>query len=233
MRVFFRNIIFALALSALWACSRGGLHTEVDRSVFPVKGIDVSAHNGIIDFAAARADTVQFVLIKATEGTDFSDAMFDRNHSAASKAGLKVGAYHFFRFDSPGHLQAYHFLSAVEGCWLDLPLAVDVEEYGNPEGYGPERVAEELRAMADVMEACGRRVMVYTNKQGLERYVQPAFPDSLPDIWLSSPSGRPAEEGWVLWQHSHQGAVAGLRGPVDLNTYAGSAADFERYCSER
>lgn len=225
MRAFWRHIIIALAMTALWCCSRGSLHTEVDRSVFPVKGIDVSAHNGIIDFAAAKADTVSFVLIKATEGTDFSDAMYDRNLQAAAKAGLKVGAYHFFRFDSPGHLQAYHFLSEVEGSWLDMPLAVDVEEYGNPAGIADDRVADELRAMVDVMEACGRRVMVYTNKQGLERYVMPAFPDSLPDLWISSPSGQPAD-GWDLWQHSHQGTVAGLHGPVDLNTYAGTAADF-------
>lgn len=232
MRGLWRNIVVAAVAAAVCGCVRGALHTSVDRGEFPVKGIDVSSHNGNIDFEAAKADTVTFVLIKATEGTDFSDAMFDRNHQAASKAGLKVGAYHYFRFDSPGHLQAYHFLSAVEGKKLDMPLAVDVEEYGNAEGCDAGRVADELRAMADVMAACGRRVMVYTNKQGFERYVEPAFPDSLPWLWISSPSGRPARGGWTLWQHSHQGAVEGLRGPVDLNTYAGTDADFESWLSE-
>lgn len=232
MRKYWRNIVVMAAAAALSCCVRGSLHTSVDRGEFPVKGIDVSAHNGVIDFEAAKADTVAFVLIKATEGTDFSDAMFERNYKGARDAGLKVGAYHYFRFDTPGHLQAYHFLSAVEGKRLDMPLAVDVEEYGNAEDFEASRVAAELRAMADVMAASGRRVMVYTNKQGLERYVEPAFPDSLPWLWISSPSGRPAREGWTLWQHSHQGTVRGLRGPVDLNTYAGTVADFESWLAE-
>lgn len=217
---------------ALASCGGGGLHTSVDRAVYPVKGIDVSAHNGVVDFAEARADTVSFVVLKATEGTDFSDALFERNYAEAKGAGLKVGAYHYFRFDTPGHLQAYHFLSAVDGMSLDLPLAIDVEEYGNAAAGNASAVADELRAMADVVESCGRRLMIYTNKQGLERYVRPAFPDSLPALWISSPSGCPAVGGWTLWQHSHQGRVRGLRGPVDLNTFAGSADDFERWIGQ-
>lgn len=221
-----------MAAAVLQACTGGALHTDVDRAEFPVKGIDVSAHNGLVDFSAAKADSVEFVLLKATEGTDFSDAMFERNYQAAKDAGLKVGAYHFFRFDSPGHLQAYHFLSELEGCSLDLPLAIDVEEYGNPEGFSDNHVADELRAMADVLAAGGLRVIIYTNKQGLDRYVAPAFPDSMPALWISSPSGRPSAKGWTLWQHSHKGRVLGLRGPVDLNTFAGSDADFERWLKE-
>lgn len=213
---------------AMWSCQSSPLHTDVDRSVYPVKGIDLSAHNGHVDFAQAKADSVEFVILKATEGTDFCDAMFATNCDAAHSAGLMVGAYHFFRFDSPGHLQAYHFLRAVQGRSIDLPLAIDVEDWQNAEGVPDNEVISQLRVMADVMRAAGYHVMVYTNKKGLASYVEPAFEGSLP-VWLSAPTGCPAHDEWSLWQHSHEGAVNGANGPVDLNTFNGSRADFEAW----
>ena len=70
---------------------------DVDRFRFPVAGIDVSKHNGNIDFEQVRDDDYQFVFIKASEGKTYRDEAFERNYQGAREAGLKVGAYHFFR----------------------------------------------------------------------------------------------------------------------------------------
>ena len=75
---------------------------NVDRYRYPIAGIDVSKHNGDIDFNQVRDDDYQFVYIKASEGMTYKDDAFDRNYRAARKAGLKVGAYHFFRKNRTG-----------------------------------------------------------------------------------------------------------------------------------
>ena len=79
---------------------------NVDRYRYPVAGIDVSKHNGDIDFDEVRDDDYQFVFIKASEGKTYRDDAFDRNYSGAKAAGLKVGAYHFFRKNRSGQEQA-------------------------------------------------------------------------------------------------------------------------------
>lgn len=106
-------------------------HVSVDRNRYPVKGIDVSYHNGDIDFNAVAADTVSFVYIKATEGGRWQDSCFARNFDAARAAGLSVGAYHFFRFEVSGLRQAYNFLEGLQGRRPDLPVAIDLEEWKN------------------------------------------------------------------------------------------------------
>ena len=88
----------------------GGLfyfHTfSPDRGKYPVRGIDVSHHQGPIDWQRVAADDVAFAVIKATEGGDHVDDAFATNLREARAAGLAVGAYHFFTFCRPGGDQA-------------------------------------------------------------------------------------------------------------------------------
>ena len=87
----------------------------VDRFRYPVAGIDVSKHNGDIDFNQVRDDDYQFVYIKASEGMTYKDDAFDRNYRAARSAGLKVGAYHFFRKNRTGQEQADNLIGVIKG----------------------------------------------------------------------------------------------------------------------
>lgn len=224
-----RLALFMTVLLALAACSGGQRHYDVDRSEFPVKGIDISGHNGSVDFAKAKADSIDFVYIKATEGIDFCDVMFARNCKGAKAAGLKVGAYHFFRFGTPGHLQAYHFLSTVGQYDLDLPLAIDVEDWYNDEGVDDSEVREQLRVMVDALASNGMRVMIYTNKEGYGRFVDSFFPDV--DLWICSLGAKPPTGDWAVWQHSHCGKVSGIETPVDVDAFCGSRADFDSWLS--
>lgn len=219
-------ILSAILSLSLASCSLGNRDYHVDRAEYPVKGIDISAHNGTIDFDRVRADSVTFVLMKATEGMDFCDAMFDRNAAAAHSAGLKVGAYHFFRFETPGHLQAYAFLTAVGNARVDMPLAIDVENWKNADGVPREEIVNQLSQMVNVLREAGYRVMIYTNKDGYEDYVKGNFDDM--DLWLSALGVEPAAD-WVLWQHSHCGLIDGIDGYVDINTYAGGREEFARW----
>ena len=67
------------------------------REVYPVRGVDVSAHQGVIDWEVLSEQGIEFAFIKATEGATFADERFAYNYAEAARCGLRVGAYHFFR----------------------------------------------------------------------------------------------------------------------------------------
>lgn len=203
-------------------------HLEVPRAEYPVKGIDLSAHNGAVDFRAVAADSVDFVYLKASEGNTFRDGSFADNYDRARAAGLPVGAYHFFRFECEGEAQARNMLQAVSYRRLQLPLAIDVEENGNGAGFDPDAVREEVLKMMEYLRQSGYRVIVYTNKQGLAQYVPQDKGDG--GLWICSFTNPPLPGGeWVLWQHSHRGHVRGVDGLVDLNTFNGDRSAWRKW----
>lgn len=194
-------------------------HVEVDRNVYPTRGIDVSAHNGEIDFDRVAADSIRFVYIKASEGGSWRDASFERNYSKATEAGLHVGAYHFFRFDVEGWRQSVNLLRALGHKTLTMPVAIDVEEWGNPAPVSTDHVVDHLRSMIELLRQNGREAVIYTNKNGYYRFIRGRFDDV--DLWICSFTTPPMPENrrWTMWQHSHTGIVDGVPGPVDLITF--------------
>lgn len=223
--------VLALAVARL----TGGAepHVDIDPARYPVRGIDLSAHNGVPDFDSIAAAGIDFVYLKASEGISFRDPAFMRNYVAARRAGLKVGAYHFFRFDRDGTRQAANFLDAIGGCRLDLPPAIDVEEWGNPAQVATPIIVERLRAMNAVMKGQHGRMVVYTNKNGEARIVRNALASDSVELWICSFTDPPlSRRPWRLWQHSHRGRVAGVEGDVDLNTFNGSRDDWQQWLAQ-
>ena len=221
--------IFGVAFIRI--CDSRRPHVEIERERFPVMGIDLSAHNGDVNFDKIVADGVDFVFLKATEGTSFRDPKFRQNYTEARKSGVKVGAYHFFRFDCDGYEQGRNFLSTVDSLSLDLPLAIDIEEWGNPLDYSTEKVVETLRGMIFALEGSRHKVILYTNKKGYSRFVRGRF-DELP-VWVCSFTDPPiTSDKWMLWQHSHQSRVDGVNGDVDLNTFNGDSISWERWLAD-
>lgn len=209
-------------------------HVELDRSEYPLLGLDLSAHNGPIDFARVKDEGgVDFVYLKATEGTDFRDSAFIRNFDGARAAGLDVGPYHFFRFDKDGTAQAMNLIATLNGRIIDLPVAIDVEEWGNPAQVPTELIIERLEAMRAHLLAAGIPSLIYTNKNGYSRFVRHRIPDA--DIWICSFTDPPigASVNWRIWQHSHKGRIPGIRGVVDLNTFNGDILDYRLWLKQQ
>lgn len=188
---------------------------------YPVRGIDISAHNGRVDFDAVRNAGYAFVMIKATEGAAFNDRMFARNYANARNAGLAVGVYHFFRFDADGYMQALNLANALKGRPVQLPVVIDLEEWTNPEMVPTDTVVNHLRTMLSHLRRRGYRTMLYTNKQGHRRFVQGRLEEE--PLWLCSLSGIDGADtpSPALWQYSHRGSLEGVDGPVDLNVFCG------------
>lgn len=219
----------ALVAAGVWAY-RNFMSSPpfVDPERYPVRGIDVSRHNGMMNLDAAAADGIDFIFIKASEGETYHDPNFRINYDKARHAGLKTGAYHFFRFDCDGVPQARNFLKAICGRKLDLDPVIDVETAGNKQ-VDPDVVKDRLRAMAEYMNLSGHHVIFYTNKESYE-IVRDAVPGAT--LWICSFNRIPIDAEWTFWQYDHHGRVAGIRGDVDLNTFVGSRSDWERYLSE-
>ena len=226
--------ITAVAVAGV-ACYRlmsGGLaHVELSAERYPVRGLDLSAHNGVPDFDSIAAAGYTFVYLKASEGVSHRDAAFMRNYLAARRAGLLVGAYHFFRFDSDGARQAANFLGAISSAELQLPWAIDIEEWGNPVETATAIVAERLATMIAMVAPRRGAGMIYTNKNGDARFVRGHYDDDdMIDLWICSFTDPPlTRRPWRIWQHSHSGHVPGVSGKVDLNVFNGDASTWHSW----
>lgn len=199
----------------------------VDETKYPVRGIDVSRHNGKIDFEKVADAGMDFVFIKASEGETHRDTLFNENFDGASKAGLKTGAYHFFRFDCDGVEQAVNFLSAVDGRVPEMGLVIDVEKAGNPPGIAPDLVRQRLISMVEYMNLLGHRVMIYTNIDGYYEYISEILPGY--PLWICRFQENPINTEWTFWQYDHHGKVNGVKGDVDLNAFCGSRQEWEKF----
>lgn len=192
----------------------------VDREKYPVMGIDVSSHNGIIDYSAAATDEVEFVWIKATEGETFKDKQFYVNYENAGKAGLKRGAYHFFRFDKDGVEQAMNLLETIGDRELEMGVAIDIETSGNPENVDEAVIRQRLASMVDYLNLRGLAPTLYCNKKDFFLLLKDSFPGA--SLWICALSEDQISADCTFWQYSHKGSIKGVKGLVDIDVFGGS-----------
>jgi lysozyme len=190
---------------------------------FPVRGIDVSHHQGAIEWPRVAAANIHFAFIKASEGGDHLDTRFEENWREADKARVVRGAYHFFTFCTPGEVQADHYLDVVPPALDVLPPAVDIEFAGNCKAWtSVEDIRRELRVLLSRLEAAwGRPPVLYLTSESEERIVRGHF-DEFP-VWIRSVFFRPGGPNptWLFWQYTDEGEIPGIETPVDLNVYRG------------
>lgn len=227
----FLIVAAALGFAGFWSWTEYiSTPPYVDTNRYPVRGIDISSHNGNIDFKKVKDSGYEFVFIKATEGGDYKDANFKTNYREAGHVGIKRGAYHFFRFDRDGVDQALNFIRTVGKHKLELGLAIDVEEEGNATGIPEDTIKERLQTMIDFLNLMGYRITLYTNIQGYEKYLLNTFAGQ--PLWICSFSSTPVDAEWTYWQYDHHGRVPGVEGDVDLNAFYGSTTDWENVCQQ-
>lgn len=191
----------------------GGIALGADE----VMGVDVSAHQGEIDWEKVASDGYAFAYIKATEGADYTDSTFSANWDGARAAGVTPGAYHYFTLCSSGEEQAEDFLAAAPPDDSALPPALDLEFDGACEERpgGVDAQAEIDAFTAKVEEAWGRRLLIYSSSEWRSHYGLPVT-DPRPD-WLFSAGGRPPQADWAVWQLRFDGKVSGIEGGVDID----------------
>ena len=231
-------LVFA-AGGLAWAVSTGLLQVNhPSRSDFPLQGLDVSNHQGPVDWATVRRQGFSFVYVKATEGGDWSDGRYVEHTAGARAAGLRVGAYHYFTFCRDGAEQGRHAVDVVRPQTRpgDLPLVVDLEFGGNC-AHTPTvaELDQEFGAFDAVVRAAfGRPPVLYVTEDFRRRYVDGAAARGSAlaghRLWIRNTLGRPSGgcERWAFWQYANGGRVDGVEGGVDLNAYCGDPASADR-----
>ena len=195
-------------------------------SHYPVRGIDVSHHQGPIDWPRVARSGISFAFLKATEGGTHVDENFRENFEEARAAGVAVGAYHFFTFCKSGAEQAANFIAAVPHEAGTLPPVVDIEFGGNCAARPTvEEFGKELGDfLSQVEQGFGQRAIVYLAGDAVESYGN-AVPDR--PRWVRSIVWPPMGQEWLVWQYHNAGRVDGIDGVVDLNVLQGDRQTLE------
>ncbi|MBI4855924.1 MAG: hypothetical protein HY818_04190 [Acetobacterium woodii] len=200
-----------------------------------VKGVDLSAYQGEIDWKLLAEQNIDFAFIKATEGKDYVDEQFKTNWEKSQKTELKVGAYHFLSYETTGKEQAANYIKNVTVTDKNLPPVVDLELYGiyeaNP--LPKEQVKVILDEFLKEMESnYGVKPIIYTTQRIFNMYIGTDYKDY--KIWIvdldnSWPDTLPNGEKFTFWQYSHRGMLDGYNGDetfIDMNLYKGTYAEF-------
>jgi lysozyme len=213
-------------------------------------GIDVSHHNGRIDWQQVVDSQVTFAIAKATEGNSFVDPAFDYNWVEMRRKRIVRGAYHFFRPAIDPIAQAKNFLRLVGNTIhsSDLPPVLDFEAY-------PTYVREEflsidvkersarVKAWLDYVEDATDRVpMIYTNYSSWHEMMGNTDSFSRHPLWIahyrvdkpSVPANNWGGKGWAFWQTTERGGIPGVedgKESTDFNVYRDYPNDLKNRLS--
>lgn len=193
-----------------------------------MKGIDVSSHQGLIDWAKDKAAGIEFAIIRAGYGKYESqvDSRFEQNAFGALSAGLHVGVYWFSYATTPDEAKEEARLCAdtiapYKGKF-DFPVYFDYEydseRYSKEQGITPTQELREALAEAfcTEIEAQGWRAGVYTNNDYLKNRWRLEALDKW-EIWLADYTGGP-DVSCGMQQTGSTGKINGISGNVDTDT---------------
>ncbi|MBQ4140823.1 MAG: glycoside hydrolase family 25 [Clostridia bacterium] len=206
------------------------------REEYPVTGVDVSTYQGSIDWETLSSQEIDFVFIKATEGSSLVDPRFSENFAKAQEQDLAVGAYHFFSYDSSAEAQAQNFINTVIPFDGMLPPVIDLEFYGkyDKEPAGRSFVDEQLGLFIKAIEDhFGMNPIIYATERSYDLYLSGAYEKY--DIWIRDVYFDPAlSDGreWTFWQFTNRGRLKGYSGKekyIDMNVFNGTRDEFDEY----
>lgn len=189
-----------------------------------VLGIDVSHHNGVVDWKKVAGDGYKFVYLKLTEGKSYVDKTTYNNYIAAKNAGLRVGFYHFAHPTNDPIAEVDFFLKKLGEMKADLPHCLDLEESN---GLSKAKVAAfALKWMEYMQKRTGITPLLYTGYSFMGNFTNAMakYP-----LWVARYSGSNRVKGfdtpgsstiwrsWAMFQFTDSGKVAGIKGNVDIN----------------
>lgn len=201
---------------------------------YEIHGIDISHHQGDIDWAELRdkgvinKSPIRFIMIKATEGSTQIDENFIDNFYQAREYGFTRGAYHFYSVHTSARQQAAFFIKNVKLENGDLPPVLDVEH--KPKDQSDADFKASVLAWLDIVERhYGVKPIIYTYYKFKMRYLSDPVFNQYP-YWIAHYYVDKVEyKGeWKFWQHTDVGKLPGIKGNVDFNIYNGSYYDLRK-----
>ena len=206
---------------------------------YPVRGVDVSEYQGEIDWEKLSNQNIDFAYIKATEGSSYTDERFQYNYQNAITTSLKIGAYHFFSFDSDAISQSENYIKNVPKDMNLLPPVVDIEFYGDKNKNIPdvEQTREQLKKLLERLEEYyQKKPIIYATNTSYNLYIKDNFEEY--KIWIrdivSTPNLKDNRK-WTLWQYTNRERLEGYNGEekfIDMNVFNGSYEEFVKLVEE-
>ncbi|WP_022778455.1 GH25 family lysozyme [Butyrivibrio sp. AE3009] len=199
---------------------------EVEQAHAGTKGIDVSKHNGNIDWGAVKGAGIDFAIIRcgyrgSSSGALIVDPMFSANINGAKNAGLNVGVYFFSQAVNEAEAveEASMVLELISPYSLQYPVYIDVEKSnGRGDAISADERTAVTRAFLSTIQNAGYSCGVYSNKLWFENRINTG---SLLDykIWLAQYVDLPTYTAtrYDMWQYTSKGQVPGIGGNVDMN----------------
>lgn len=189
-----------------------------------IHGIDVSHYQGRVNWdEVAKDPKVNYVYLKATEGTNNVDDTYRYNFQECKRVGLKVGSYLFFRPHLPAKAQFDLFVSRVETKKQDLLPLIDAEAI---KGVSDATFQARLLELCDLLEKeYGKKPMIYTGRNFYNKHIYGnsrlrAYKYFIAAYAFDEPE-LSGDSDYVLWQYSATGRVRGIRGDVDMSRFVG------------
>jgi GH25 family lysozyme M1 (1,4-beta-N-acetylmuramidase)/Fe-S cluster biogenesis protein NfuA len=237
MRTRFPLLVCVVLLLSTYV-SNVGIAPAVAAPTWPVRGIDVSKWQDVIDWSQVAASGVDFAIIKATEGSKYVDPMFSTNAAGASAQGIAVGMYHVatpVNDLADARREADHFVSVAAPMAGNVIPALDIELSHVPSTMSPSTLEAWTRAWLNrVTNTLGVRPMIYGSVTMFTEKLANStwFADHGFPLWLARwgalPSPLPANDwqgqGWTFWQWevATAGTVPGITTDIDRDRYVGT-----------
>lgn len=198
-----------------------------------VYGMDVSQHNGKINFKKAKRDGIEFVFIRVGY-TGYTKSSFSLNLDKkyktyikdATKAGLKVGVYWYSQSTkvSEAKKEANALLKAIKGYSITMPVVFDYEFADTKKGrldsakLSKTNMTANALAFLNTVSNAGYDACIYASENFLEEHLYANQISSNFKVWLANYSSKTNYKGdYEFWQHTAKGRVSGMRGNVDIN----------------
>ena len=215
-----------------WDCLRNdenGIYYEGDPNWTIRRGLDVSEHQGVIDWESVRAAGYDFAIVRiayrgySESGVLCEDGTWRQNITQAQAAGLDVGAYIFSQAitDAEAEEEADFVLGLLDGYKLELPVVYDPEfirdDEARTDDVPGEQFTRNTQIFCEKLEAAGYETMIYSNMIWESMVFDLKELAEYP-IWYADYEPVPQTPyRFTFWQYSNKGVVPGIYGDTDLN----------------
>ena len=186
-----------------------------------LKGIDVSKHQGSIDWSKVKQAGVEFAIIRIGYGgsAPVKDEKFEENYKNAKANGIKVGTYIYSYADSDSDIKKEYeaVINWLGGRSLDLPVYFDVEDNNTNGKLSKSTLSNYVKTFCDKIENAGYWAGIYASKSWLESKLDMNI---LKDytVWVAQWANSCTYKGsYAMWQYTSDGSVNGISGRVDMN----------------
>lgn len=202
---------------------------DLDKTKYPVWGIDVSRHQSHINWERVSDSGIDFVFVKATEGVTVRDPLYKNHFEELKRHQIIRGAYHFFSYKSTGKDQAKNFINTVKLEKGDLPPVLDVEFKRRMPSR--KKIISEVKSwLKDVESHFGVKPIIYLDYDFYQKYLKGSISKDYV-LWITDYYGEP--EDWTFWQQTDKYKISGVNTRVDRNVFVGSKRELRELLIKR